>query len=89
MYAYILPGKVRTLLQWADGLLSNEYDNGWMDWVRGVMTSRALAILINMLYAHIIPVVKALDNSQEEVWKEDYKGFMLFLARSCFRLKGC
>ena len=53
------------------------------------MTTTAVAVLINMLYAHIIPGVGALDNSQEEVWKEDYKGFMLFLARSCFRLKGC
>ena len=36
-----MSGKVRTLLAWADGLLSKEYDDGWMDWVRGVMTIRA------------------------------------------------
>ena len=33
MYAYILLGKVRTVLEWADGLLSKMFDG--LDWVSG------------------------------------------------------
>ena len=50
LYAYILLGKVRTLLEWADGLLSKMLElvtgvDGWMDTPYTVMTTRVPAVL--------------------------------------------
>ena len=72
MYGYTLSGKVRTLLEWADGLLSKEYDDGWMDWVRDCYdyqsTGGTNEYVVRTYYTWS---ERALDNSQEEVWKED------------------
>ena len=50
LYAYILLGKVGTLLEWADGLLSKMLElvtgvDGWMDTPYTVMTTRVPAVL--------------------------------------------
>ena len=44
MHAYILLGRVKTLLEWADELLSKEWE--WMDaWVTGWIPLRLLCLL--------------------------------------------